>query len=190
MWRALFKTLKVLSLAGVVALVCVCAKPQPLYAFTDCRAVLSDPGRARVELARELRLDRITARDLLSEDADRGRYVASERALRAPSKRQSTLSREVPALWRLRIPRTVSPDSLRVSHILRGGGDSTVEAFTLRNDATHHLPAVVTPLRPVTICRNDTHQVVEGGVRIELDVARMPSAGRYDLAIDTHVEFR
>ena len=162
------------------------------HAFGNCQMRLAGRSLGTVEVVRQQAVNRISARDLYGNEANTAVRRSRKRQSRRRRASSGLLIRRIPSLWWMKIPRNVDPASLVVTHDSSAGGaqDAAVAAMVSLEDSADRLPFFVRAERPVVVCRNATHQIVEGGVTLEINVQRAPPAGRYHVLIETRVARR
>lgn len=154
-------------------------------AAQSCERLARDLHGDRTEVIRDARLERIDARDLLT-DPRRARRMRHRSELDRGFEPVRHVVRRVPRLWRKRIPAGVPLHALRIEHRVGSAGLDNATAVQ-RRDVSLDLPVIVRPTRPVVVCRGAGFQIVEGGVMVEFPISRLPAGGRYHLDIETDV---
>lgn len=172
--------------AGDVALVFIALVSMSIPALArNCNALSPAVGNGRTEMAKQARIDRISARDLLG-DVRRARRVRHRQDLFSSERAVRRVLRHLPRLWTKRVPLHVPLHALRVSHRVRAAGLEG-SAAVQRSDVSLELPIHVRETRPRLVCKGQSYKVVEGGVVIEFVFDRLPAGGRYHFEIDTEV---
>lgn len=167
--------------ALVVLGLLVCARPA--QAFNDCERDLRRLRRFEVQQAASTKPEAVRSSEIMGPPPKIGHRVAGVKG-RAPARHiNPSLTRRLNGLWRMRIPRSVSPAALIVTHRLSGANEGAVT----EQDGNLTLAVQIRPLRPVVVCRNATDQIVEGSAELHLSLRRLPLAGRYRGTIETDV---
>jgi hypothetical protein len=84
----------------------------------------------------------------------------------------------MPAVWRLETGPDVDPSTMDVRyHLLSAAGGGS--CISHERDARSALCVTVLPLRPRVISRDERRTLIEGGVRLEIDLREATRAGRY-----------
>ncbi|MBU2533933.1 MAG: hypothetical protein KKB37_14425 [Alphaproteobacteria bacterium] len=177
----------VISLAS--AIVAFASAAQPAMARLSCNEAPRAATRVRAEstdVRPQIRLDRIGSSELIGNNRTERRY-RHRGDLVAPPFEVRRIVRQIPDLWRRRIPAGISPSALRVEHQLVMSGSRTNAAVQTDN-IDSQLPVVIRPTPPVVLCKQGDYQIVEGGVLLEFPLSGLPSSGRYQVEIETRVE--
>jgi hypothetical protein len=151
-------------------------------------APAADAGRLVVsaEFARPRVLQQITGTELLGGETrafsqGRWRGPSSMRiAQRVPVPLQ--VSRELPSLWRLETGPDVDLSSVDVRYQVLSGA-SRDSCLAHEQDGDSALCVKVLPLAPRIVSRDERRTLIDGGVRLELDLRHVTRAGRYSGAL-------
>ncbi len=154
-------------------------------AARPCSPALAATRTMATEVLREVRLDRIGARDLLS-DVRSVRRLRHRSELFTPEPGVRRIERRLARLWTKRVPADVPLDALRIDHRIRASGLDGATAVQL-SDVNFELPLRIRPTRPRVVCEGPGYRIVEGGAVVELVISRLPAAGRYNVEIETEV---
>lgn len=105
--------------------------------------------------------------------------VSSERDLLSPPQFSTNLIREFPTFWKMRVP-IEQVGLLRAKYELRGANGSGDAVSNLQNPSSK-LPVTIEPLpiREISRDQNSNTALVEGGVRLRMDLSPSQSAGAY-----------
>ena len=95
------------------------------------------------------------------------------------------LRREIPVLWRARLPRRADLTRMRVEYSVRPGSgpDGFAEALDPAAGAAASIPISVLPGVPSEVCSYRSWTLVEGGALIEFELGALPAAGTYRASI-------
>ncbi len=162
----------------------VCATPPAAVAFTDCERALISLPLNRVEQAVKIDADTLLAREVLGGAAEQRAYHRDRRYRRADDPNSRVIKRRLDRLWRVRVLRSVPPAALVVTHSLV---DADNDRFHHQEESQANLPVRIRPLDRIVVCRNATHQIIEGSAEMVISVGRLPLAGRYRGSILTDV---
>jgi hypothetical protein len=91
------------------------------------------------------------------------------------------LRREIPVLWRAKLPKKADVTRMRVEYSVRPGSgpDGFAEQVDGVAGAAASIPIAVLPGAPAEACSYRNWKLVEGGALIEFELGALPAAGAY-----------
>lgn len=91
------------------------------------------------------------------------------------------LRREIPVLWRAKLPKKADLTRMQVEYSVRPGSgpDGFAEALDAVEGGAASIPISVLPGVPSEVCSYRRWALVEGGALIEFDLGALPAAGTY-----------
>ncbi len=174
--------------AAVVGLLLIAGPLAPAIAVAgafDCRSPEVKRRSGQTQVRPIVRVERVSQREL-GASGRLARPLRTRADLFNRRQDMRRIVRNIPDLWRKRIPAHIQPAALRVSHRLSIRGFDTSDAVQV-GDIDSRLPIVLRTIPPVVLCKAGSSQIVQGGVVLEMPLDRLPATGTYRVDIDTAV---
>lgn len=173
------------NVCRVLAALCVAASLTTLVASPGFRSYRPVRGASRadtpgvLQIERRISLARVAVSEILpgpSRAISMGTWNARNGSMASPTIR-TRIVRELPALWRMRLPEDLTIGQVDVRYELTAP-DGRVGRLVAA-DGPESVLTELRPLVPVVVSSDSGGAIVEGGLTLYLDLGSVRTAGRY-----------